>query len=513
MTVSDAPGYTSYISDGVQVAYAVAFDYQDQNAWVLVVRQPVGTTDEDSQVTLAEGPDYTLANGTVTLNAPLTAGDVLFISRIPPYSQLRSLPAQGRFAMPEIEDALDQLTMLVQEQEGGRAALEEEVNGLTSSLASAITSLTTGFQAGDAAVTTAFQQADAALSTAFTAELVAVRAEFDVSPGSTVDTRTVLATGGTTSRALKDHLADELGLPDFGASTGAIASVNDAAVTAALAALSYVYVPEGVFLLSAVPSDLSRFWGPGQFSVSGVVFNVPASVLPVSPENLFRNTEWALATAIGIGQKYLADGTGTKPDLSISSYSTGVNEITCYCANTYDLKTDDLLQFHAPADTNLVQGPVRVYSVVANVSFKVRISMGGVASASAACTATPMMRGGVGSASVGDALDHWTKATAAWAWREDHPVNTLPGAKYSAGYLRSTTAAEYFDHPIPAEDLYLYQGRRIVFGIWAMRKFGTGRWRLLLNTNGTGGGAVFSNYVTTTDAADGVWAYRELSIL
>ena len=112
MTVTSTSSSVTYVGDGVVTAFPTGFRFLE--AAHLVV-------DLDG-APLSEGTDYTVAGagadagGTVTLLAgPLELGAELRITRTVPLTQLTAFRTQGEFSPRLHEDALDLLTMAVQQ--------------------------------------------------------------------------------------------------------------------------------------------------------------------------------------------------------------------------------------------------------------------------------------------------------------------------------------------------------------------------------------------------------------
>ena len=118
-----------YAGDGTTVAFAVPFKFL-ANSHVKAIHVD-GTGVETTWV---EGTDYTLsgagvdAGGTLTATTAPVTGATLHIRRDAPDTQGTDLPAGGAFPADTVEDALDLLTMLVQQQaeEIARAMLVAE---------------------------------------------------------------------------------------------------------------------------------------------------------------------------------------------------------------------------------------------------------------------------------------------------------------------------------------------------------------------------------------------------
>lgn len=119
MTVSTQVSRNEYTGNGATTQYDFTFRILDKSHLLV---QTLDTS--ESIVTLTLGTDYTVTGvnryngGKVVLTSALPAGYKISIERSTPVTQESSIRNQGRF-FPEIhEDALDKLTMLVQQAYG-----------------------------------------------------------------------------------------------------------------------------------------------------------------------------------------------------------------------------------------------------------------------------------------------------------------------------------------------------------------------------------------------------------
>ncbi|MEH8294071.1 phage tail fiber protein, partial [Klebsiella pneumoniae] len=119
MTVSTQVSRNEYTGNGATTQYDFTFRILDKSHLLV---QTLDTS--ESIVTLTLGTDYTVTGvnryngGKVVLTSALPAGYKISIERSTPVTQEASIRNQGGF-FPEIhEDALDKLTMLVQQAYG-----------------------------------------------------------------------------------------------------------------------------------------------------------------------------------------------------------------------------------------------------------------------------------------------------------------------------------------------------------------------------------------------------------
>jgi hypothetical protein len=118
MTLSSTTTKVQYDGDGSTSTFATTFKFF-LNAHVEVIHTDSNGTDQ----TYTEGTHYTLtgkgleAGGTVTMETGFTpaSDERLTIKRVAPETQLTDLILGGSFSSTSVEDALDLLTMLIQQ--------------------------------------------------------------------------------------------------------------------------------------------------------------------------------------------------------------------------------------------------------------------------------------------------------------------------------------------------------------------------------------------------------------
>jgi hypothetical protein len=227
VTVSIETCSVEYAGNGVTTVFPITFPFQDDSHIVAT------SIDEDEVETLLViNTDYTLTgegedDGALTMLEPLDTGLTIRIERTVPLTQTTTFRRNGSFSPAAHEAAFDKLTMEAQQQERDHAGLEDRVDDAEDDIDDLTTGLSTETSnrvAGDAAIL-------ASLAT----ELEDVRTELDSSPGSTVDTRTVVSSGSTTARSLATRFNEVLNVLDFGAVGDGVAD-DTAAIVAALAA-------------------------------------------------------------------------------------------------------------------------------------------------------------------------------------------------------------------------------------------------------------------------------------
>ena len=417
MTIASTTRKVTYTGNGATTTYPIPFTFKTQSQ-VVVTRTVNGLG-----ATLTNGVEYTISGSNVVLATALTTGGTLVIQRRVSATQDYDLSAMAPVPNSVIEDAIDHSTMLVQQSADDIVDLQAS----DASLSSRIT-------AEELARAASIAAEKAAILAAFATELAAVRTELDSAPGSTVDARTVLATLGITSRTLAAHMKDKLGILDFGASTAAAGATNDAAITAALAAMTDAFVPAGAYTVTTMP-DVSRLYGPGTLVLGGLTVYLGGNPSPPILQNILPNTQWQIGSGHGIGTKMNHQGTGTKVALNITSYETGTNTPWCYCADMADLKVQDLLAFAVPAEQCFRTTLVEVTEVGAD-GFRVLLPLGKKPAASVACTALPSMNGGTPAGS-GDAFDGWSRTpsvplTGVFTWTNGSPTVTGVGTLFTS---------------------------------------------------------------------------------
>jgi len=134
----------------------------------------------------------------------------------------------------------------------------------------------------------------------------------------------IVATGSSEPRYIGDRFADEVNLKDFGGKTAA--ADNSTAIQSA-ATKGEVYVPEGTFKTSAIPSR-ARFRGPGKIQTPATVFcaggcslfgesTVGSPFFGQGDSQIFTNAE---RTAQGFA--YVNNGTTERLYISVVTAST-----------------------------------------------------------------------------------------------------------------------------------------------------------------------------------------------
>lgn len=134
MTVTSTTSSVQYAGNGSTTAFAVPFYFLEESHLLVVLRSAVGV--ETVQVITT---NYTvvgagvLSGGTVTMLVAPATGTTLHIRRVVPATQLTDYQANDTFPAESHEQALDKLTMLVQEADYslGRAMIlrETDVDG------------------------------------------------------------------------------------------------------------------------------------------------------------------------------------------------------------------------------------------------------------------------------------------------------------------------------------------------------------------------------------------------
>lgn len=117
MTVDTTYTPKRYAGDGTQTTFPVGGQFHTKS-WVRCTRTVAGV-DAD----LTQGADFSVTqvgkSGNVVLAAPLAAGATLTVWLDVPATQDQALPASGEFSLPMIEQAMDKLTLLVQQLKEG----------------------------------------------------------------------------------------------------------------------------------------------------------------------------------------------------------------------------------------------------------------------------------------------------------------------------------------------------------------------------------------------------------
>lgn len=191
--------------------------------------------------------------------------------------------------------------------------------------------------------------------------------------------------------------------------------------------------------------------------------------------NVLPNTNWYVGTALASGTKYNASGTGALAGINVTSYTTGSNIVTCNTASTVGLENGFLVAFNAPADSNMRITTARVYDVIANTSFKVKLPNGLTASSSSACVATITEVGMSGSSGSGNSFDGWTKSTTLLVGRDTN--NVQPGSKYSCIMVKGSASAELHYVQFSSKNLSKMLGKTVTVGGF-MKTTASGSWRV-----------------------------------
>lgn len=215
MTVASETSSVSYSGNGVTTSFAVPF-YFLENTHIVVTRTVAGVT-----TTLVEGVNYSVsgagnpAGGTVTIIGAAPAnGTTIEIRRNVPRTQLTSFRAQGSFSPALHETALDRVTMQVQQVHQDAIDAIDDMRD----------------------------------------EVAALRDDIAADPDATaLDERTVVVTGTTKARKLKDRFLKPLNILDFDPDPSGV-SDSTTALTAALAALpsgGKLFIPTGIYKYSS----------------------------------------------------------------------------------------------------------------------------------------------------------------------------------------------------------------------------------------------------------------------
>lgn len=116
MTVQAIQPQVTYIGNGATTDFSFSFDVPNEDD-LLVVKQTIATLAEEI---LVLDTDYSvdLNTGEVTyplIGSPLSSSFALVLTRVAPYEQETSFSTQGNFSPTSLEDALDYVTLLVQQ--------------------------------------------------------------------------------------------------------------------------------------------------------------------------------------------------------------------------------------------------------------------------------------------------------------------------------------------------------------------------------------------------------------
>lgn len=283
---------------------------------------------------------------------------------------------------------------------------------------------------------------------------------------------------------------------------GQITSITTAAITpAAIGALTPTGDGSGLSVSDGATTKTLADW--------------TARIDRPSSGNLAPNSAWYVMTAFDPVTMPDVAGTGTMGTISVSSYTTGSNEVTVSTSDTQGLVDGMLVRFSAEADAvmryctqsdgvTVNTFSLQAYDVVENTSFKVRLPLGRAPSASAACTVTMVTPGDTSGIS-GDGPDGWAKTSTLKLWRDVHAANQREGSAYQIGLRKGSGSAEIFACALPAQTLPLYRGRKIAFGMAVNQSVrgGSGTWRLAISDGVT---------LTYSDPAPASSGYQWLSV-
>lgn len=114
MTVADINPRVTYIGNGATTVFSYTFEVTDESE-LRVTKITIATLEKEI---LTLDVDYTvnLISGEVTvLGTPISSSFAIEIRRSEPYEQDTSYSTQGNFSPTTIEQALDYVTMLVQQ--------------------------------------------------------------------------------------------------------------------------------------------------------------------------------------------------------------------------------------------------------------------------------------------------------------------------------------------------------------------------------------------------------------
>jgi hypothetical protein len=219
MSILTEASEVSYTGNSLTTAFPVPYKFTSPSD--LVVTLTTDTTEELQEL----ATDYSVVGTNVVMNAAPASGVGVRIERTLPLTQPSTYPNSGPFYPSTWEGALDRKVMMIQ-----------QVDRQTKDNALAIQ-----------AVAEDLVDTESEVYARLSLELTAVRSELNTAPGSTVDTRTVLAISGTSARALNKRFADTGLTPyDFGATGDGVA--NDTTALTLLAAYGGpVIIPRGTF--------------------------------------------------------------------------------------------------------------------------------------------------------------------------------------------------------------------------------------------------------------------------
>lgn len=246
LTVYTTDSEINYVGNGVATVFAVPFLFT-KNSDLIVTR--VDAT--GNSTILVIGSDYTVSGagnapgGTVTLSSALAVGATLNIRRSLPVVQETDLRNQGKFYQQTIEDALDYLTLLIQQAFGylGRALLRpigkayydaqgrniknlaDPVNAQDATTKSWVSTLVNGVQASLTTLAYALYNKSIAYAESLVAGVVGGYGAF------------LQAGLGAVTRTFQDKMRDVVSVKDFGAKFDGV-SDDGQAINACLAHLA-----------------------------------------------------------------------------------------------------------------------------------------------------------------------------------------------------------------------------------------------------------------------------------
>ncbi len=314
---------------------------------------------------------------------------------------------------------------------------------------------------------------------------------------------TTLPVSGSATRTVEQSLADMVSALGFQGVDNTGTTDSTTGLNNAEALSTDLWLPSGTYKVTT-KRNAALYWGPGVIEVNGFVQPTRRVGQGAAGENILPNTQWQVYTTTSPTQKYNAEGTGTMPALSISSYTTGAIVPTfAVSGSTGEVKDGDLLAFQSPADPNLLISYIRVQNLVANSSFEGQIPLGLKTSGSVACTAIPMMIGDMtGSTTLGP--DGWSKTQTLNCWRDDQPANKVGALPYQVGLKKAASSAESFYRALDTMEVASIAGKTLAFGCSVLHKINsatTGYWQPFISFNGTGGATVYGIKSTGTVGA------------
>lgn len=268
MTVSNTVRRAGpFHGNGVTTQFPFTFKvFEADNVQVTFVDDEGNETELTTQFTVALNADQDSSpGGTVTYpvsGSPLADGETLVVTGDLAVQQEASIPSGGRFQAQVIENALDYLTILIQQ------AVQTIDRQLTFPAADAD---------GPIALPTMLQRAGKMLGfaestgqpqvTDFTMTQVANAVAAAYVAGTTLDALSFLALGtGAAPRTAQDKLREFVSVKDFGAVGDGVHDDTDA-LEDACAAHASVYFPEGNYVYNGngiTPLDGFRYLGAGK---------------------------------------------------------------------------------------------------------------------------------------------------------------------------------------------------------------------------------------------------------